>query len=386
MIPYSKQIIDKDDIKAVTKVLKSNFLTQGPMVEKFEKKIKKLVGAKYAIALNSATSGLHLSCLSLNLKKGDNVWTSINTFVSSANCALLCGAKVDFIDIDLDDYNLCIKDLKTKLLKAKKEKRLPKIIIPVHFAGRPCKMKEIYNLSKIYKFKIIEDASHALGSKVYNSYIGNCRHSDLAVFSFHPVKNITTGEGGVVTTNNKELCEKIRMLRTHGITKNRNKFSIKNSPPWHYEQLLLGYNYRMNDIEAALGVSQITKLKKFLINRNKIANFYNENLKNLNLILPKVDNKILNAFHLYPVRVNTLQAKKTRLKLFKYLRKKKFFINIHYIPVTKHSYFKKRGYNDSYSNMEAYYNTVISLPIFPNLNKKILSSIIKHIKVIVDEK
>ena len=198
MIPYSKQCINKNDVRAVSKVLKSNFLTQGPMVEKFENKLKKFVGSKYAVAVNSATSGLHLACMSLNLKKGDIVWTSINTFVASANCALLCGASVDFVDIDLEDYNLCIENLKLKLKKAKKNKKLPRVVIPVHFAGRPCKMKEIYSLSKKYNFKVIEDASHALGSKIYGSKIGNCQFSDLTVFSFHPVKNITTGEGGAV--------------------------------------------------------------------------------------------------------------------------------------------------------------------------------------------
>ncbi len=385
MIPYSKQCINKNDVRAVGKVLKSNFLTQGPMVEKFENKLKKFVGSKYAVAVNSATSGLHLACMSLNLKKGDIVWTSINTFVASANCALLCGASVDFVDIDLEDYNLCIENLKLKLKKAKKNKKLPRVVIPVHFAGRPCKMKEIYSLSKKYNFKVIEDASHALGSKIYGSKIGNCQFSDLTVFSFHPVKNITTGEGGAVTTNDKKLYEKIQMLRTHGISKDKKKFVKKNAPPWFFEQKFLGLNYRMNDIEAALGLNQISKLSDFIAKRNIIARFYNNKLDKLKLILPKKDKNIINSYHLYPIRVQSKNCAKLRLKLFNFLRKKKILVNIHYIPVIDHPYFKNHR-NKIYPNMKKYYDSALSIPVFPGLSKKSLNFIIKNIKLIIDEK
>ena len=385
MIPYSKQFIDKKDIKAVNKVLKSDFLTQGPMVEKFENKLKKIVGSKYAVAINSATSGLHLACMSLNLKKGDIVWTSINTFVASANCALLCGASVDFVDIDLEDYNLSIESLKIKLKKAKKINKLPKVIIPVHFAGRPCKMKEIYSLSKKYNFRIIEDASHALGSKINDAKIGNCQFSDLTVFSFHPVKNITTGEGGAVTTNNIKLYEKIQMLRTHGISKDKKKFVKKNAPPWFFEQKFLGLNYRMNDMEAALGLNQLSKLNTFIKKRNIIAKFYNKKLSNLELILPKKDKNIINSYHLYPIRVQSKNCAKLRLKLFNFLRKKRILVNIHYIPVTDHPYFKNHK-NKIYPNMRKYYDSALSIPIFPGLSKKLLNSIIRNIKLIINEK
>lgn len=387
MIPYSKQLILNKDIQEVVKVLRSDFLTQGPMVKKFENKISNYVKSKYAVAVNSATSALHLSCLALGLKKNDIVWTSTNTFVSTANCALLCGAKVDFIDIDLEDYNLCIESLKNKLKIANKKNKLPKIIIPVHFAGRPCKMKEIFKLSKKYGFKIIEDGSHALGSEIYGQKIGNCEYSDLCVFSFHPVKNITTGEGGMVTTNNKFYSEKIEMLRTHGITKDKKIFKLKNPPPWHFEQLNLGLNYRMNDISAALGISQLKSLKHFLRSRNKIAKFYDKKLTSFKLFLPKKDKTIKNAFHLYPVRTKGKNKKITRLKLFNYLRKKNIYVNIHYIPVHYHPYYKKIGFRkNDYPKMKSYYDSVLSLPIYPGLKETKILKIIKYIKKILNEK
>ena len=387
MIPYSKQLILNKDIQEVVKVLRSDFLTQGPMVKKFENKISNYVKSKYAVAVNSATSALHLSCLALGLKKNDIVWTSTNTFVSTANCALLCGAKVDFIDIDLEDYNLCIESLKNKLKIANKTNKLPKIIIPVHFAGRPCKMKEIFKLSKKYGFKIIEDSSHALGSEIYGQKIGSCKYSDLCVFSFHPVKNITTGEGGMVTTNNKVYSEKIEMLRTHGITKNKKIFKLKNPPPWHFEQLNLGLNYRMSDIAAALGISQLKSLKYFLRSRNKIAKFYDKKLNSYKLFLPKKDKTIKNAFHLYPIRTKGKNKRITRLRLFNYLRKKDIYVNIHYIPVHYHPYYKKIGFRkNDYPKMKSYYDSVLSLPVYPGLKENKISKIINYIKKILNEK
>ncbi len=380
MINYSKQSISNQDILAVTKVLKSDFLTQGPMVTKFENEIKKITKSKFAVAANSATSALHLSCLALGLKKGDWLWTSANSFVASSNCALLCGARVDLIDISLLDYNIDILKLKQKLEVAKKKNKLPKIVMPVHFAGRPCNMKEIYKLSLKYKFKIIEDASHALGSKIYGKPIGNCEYSSVCVFSFHPVKNITTAEGGMLTTNNKKLFNAANMLRTHGINKDKKFFRNKKAPPWFFEQILLGFNYRMNDLEAALGISQLKKLNYFLLQRNKISKTYNLKLKNTGLILPKIDKKIFNAFHLYPVRLPSSNEKQKRLSLYKFLKKKGINTNVHYIPIYQHPYYKKIGFKvKNFPNCEKYYNSSLSLPVYPDLNKKQLNKIVKLI-------
>jgi dTDP-4-amino-4,6-dideoxygalactose transaminase len=280
VIPYSRQSLDQTDINAVTKVLKSNFLTQGPYVEKFENEIKKFCKVKFATAVNSATSALHLSCAALGLKRNDYVWTSPISFVASANCALYCGAKIDFIDIDFKTFNIDINILSQKLIKAKINNKLPKIVVLVHMAGVSCEMKEIKKLSNKYNFKIIEDASHCTGSKYNNLPVGNCKYSDISVLSFHPVKIITTGEGGVILTNKKSLNSKVKILRTSGIKKNLSKKKLKNKGTWFYEQQLLGYNYRMSDISAALGLSQIKKINKFVKKRNNIAKMYIESLTN----------------------------------------------------------------------------------------------------------
>ena len=281
IIPYNRQHIDTSDIKLVNKVLKSNLITQGPNVGKFEKAIAKRVKSKYAVASNSATSSLHLACMAIGLKKGDWLWTSPNSFVASSNCGLLCGAKIDFIDINPRTYNLDVDRLEKKLVKAKKSKKLPKVVVPVHFAGLPCEMKKIFELSKKYKFKIIEDASHALGAKYNSEDIGNCKYSDIAVFSFHPIKMITTIEGGVATTNNQKYADQMSKLRTHGIVKEKFKMKRKKEGNWYYEQNDLGLNYRMNDVQAALGLSQLKKLNKFLKKRREIAKLYIKKLKKL---------------------------------------------------------------------------------------------------------
>lgn len=325
MISYSKQSISKQDQSAVNKVLKSDFLTQGPKVPKFESEIKKITNSKFAIAVNSATSALHIACIALGLRKNDWLWTSANSFVASSNCALYCGAKVDLLDINLDDYNIDIDKLTTKLKNTKKNK-IPKILVVVHFGGKPCNMEMIYKLSKKYNFKIIEDASHALGSKYKRRNIGDCFYSDICVFSFHPVKNITTGEGGILTTNNKKISEILKLLRTHGINKDKKKFYLKrNTSPWYFEQILLGYNYRMNDIEAALGISQLKRLKFFLKKRNQISKIYHKNFENLNLFLPKQDKDYYNSYHLYPIRIKNIKSINIRKLLFNYLKKKKFY-------------------------------------------------------------
>ena len=325
IIPYSRQKIDRSDIKEVVKVLKSNFLTQGNEVPKFEEKVKTKVKAKFSVAVNSATSALHIACMSLDVKKGDIVWTSANSFVASINCANYLNAKIDFVDIDLDTYNLSIDYLEKKLKKARQIKKLPKVLILVHFAGLPCDLKKIWMLSKKYNFKIIEDASHAIGSKYRGNYIGDCRYSDIAIFSFHPVKIITSGEGGMCLTNNKKIYKDLLLYRSHGITKNKEEFNIKENKnnEWYYEQQKIGYNYRLSDIHASLGSSQLKKLDKFTKIRNQIAKKYKILLKDLPLILPK-DNKLsLSSYHLYVVRTQDNSDKTLHKKLFDFLRKKK---------------------------------------------------------------
>ena len=385
MIPYGKQLIDNKDIINVKKTLLSDWLTTGPKVREFEREIEKITKSKYSIAVNSATSALHLACLSLNLNKGDYVWTSPNTFVSTANVALLCGAKVDFVDIELENYNICIKTLENKLKNTPK-KKLPKILIPVHFGGHPCDMKRIYQLSKKYKFKIVEDASHALGAKYHGSMIGDCKYSDISVFSLHPVKIITTGEGGIVTTNNKNLYHRIKALRSHGIYRNlsKKKNELKKKP-WMFYQKELGLNYRLTDIQSSLGISQLKKLKNFLKKREFIFKIYSNSLKNLPLILPTKKKNILSTYHLYPVLIKKNVQNIDRDKLYKILLRKGIKTNIHYIPVYHHPFYKKLNYKKKYfKNNEFYFKNTISLPIFPGLKFKELKYIIKIIKQILE--
>ena len=372
IIPYSRQKIDRTDINEVVKVLKSNFLTQGEEVPKFEKKVRAKVGAKFSVAVNSATSALHIACMSLNIKKGDIVWTSANSFVASINCANYLNAKIDFVDIDLETYNLSINSLEKKLKKAKQSKKLPKVLILVHFAGLPCDLKKIWMLSKKYNFKIIEDASHAIGSKYRGDYIGNCRYSDIAIFSFHPVKIITSGEGGMCLTNSKKIYKDLLLYRSHGITKDKQQFQIKRNKnnEWYYEQQKIGYNYRLSDIHASLGRSQLEKLDKFIKIRNQIARKYKILLKDLPLILPK-DNKLsLSSYHLYVVRTQVSSDKKLHKKLFDFLRIKKIWCNLHYIPIYNHPYYKNKFNKKNFINSEIYYNSAISIPIFPGLKNK----------------
>ena len=372
IIPYSRQKIDRTDINEVVKVLKSNFLTQGEEVPKFEKKVRAKVRAKFSVAVNSATSALHIACMSLNIKKGDIVWTSANSFVASINCANYLNAKIDFVDIDLETYNLSIDSLEKKLKKAKQSKKLPKVLILVHFAGLPCDLKKIWMLSKKYNFKIIEDASHAIGSKYRGDYIGNCRYSDIAIFSFHPVKIITSGEGGMCLTNSKKIYKDLLLYRSHGITKDKQQFQIKRNKnnEWYYEQQKIGYNYRLSDIHASLGRSQLEKFDKFIKVRNQIARKYKILLKDLPLILPK-DNKLsLSSYHLYVVRTQVSSDKKLHKKLFDFLRNKKIWCNLHYIPIYNHPYYKNKFNKKNFINSEIYYNSAISIPIFPGLTNK----------------
>ncbi|MDB9819854.1 UDP-4-amino-4,6-dideoxy-N-acetyl-beta-L-altrosamine transaminase [Candidatus Pelagibacter sp.] len=368
---YGKQYIDNEDIKSVTNVLRSNFLTQGPYVEKFENKLKKKTHVNYAVSANSATSCLMLACRALGIKKNDLVWTSPNTFVSTANAAVHCGAKIDLVDIDLETGNISIELLKKKLLLAKKKNKLPKLIMPVHFAGQPTEQKEIWKLSKKYGFKIIEDASHSIGAKHYNEVVGSCKWSDIVVMSFHPVKPITTGEGGVALTNNKSFANTMKLLRTHGIEKNLSRKIKDNIGDWYYEHRELGYNFRLSDIHASLGTSQLKKLKFFTAERNKLAKKYNKIFSKIKNIVPLTVKKYnISSYHLYVIRIISNKFN-IRNKLIKFLKTKKIYLNIHYIPIQHHPYYKRFKLNKSLlKNSEIYFNQALSIPLYVGLSHK----------------
>ncbi len=380
IIPYNRQHIDTSDIKLVNKVLKSNLITQGPNVGKFEKAIAKRVKSKYAVASNSATSSLHLACMAIGLKKGDWLWTSPNSFVASSNCGLLCGAKIDFIDINPRTYNLDVDRLEKKLVQAKKSKKLPKVVVPVHFAGLPCEMKKIFELSKKYKFKIIEDASHALGAKYNSEDIGNCKYSDIAVFSFHPIKMITTIEGGVATTNNQKYADQMSKLRTHGIVKEKFKMKRKKEGNWYYEQNDLGLNYRMNDVQAALGLSQLKKLNMFLKKRREIAKLYIKKFKKLPVNFQLENLKLKSSYHLFVIEIQ--KGKKLKKKIFDILRRNNILVNVHYIPIHLQPYYMKNfGFKKGQFKLaENYYDRAISLPIYYSLSNSRVQRIINLIK------
>ena len=370
MIPYAKQNVLKEDIDAVISVLESDFLTQGPMVPKFEEQLKQKVGAEHAVVVNSATSALHLSCVALGLKTGDRVWTSPISFVASSNCALYCDAQVDFVDIDPRTYNMSPSALEEKLIHAEKNGELPKIVIVVHFAGQSCNMREIHRLSLKYDFKIIEDASHSIGASYNNWTVGCCKYSDITVFSFHPVKIITAGEGGAILTNNPILAQKIILLRSHGITREKELFSRENSGPWYYEQIDLGFNYRMTDIQAALGISQLNRLKSAVEKRNEIAGLYDKLLSETDVTLPFIDPINYSAFHLYVVRLNLENLKKSKRQIFELLHIEGVMVNLHYIPIYKQPYYRKKGFPENYCNeAEAYYLEAMSLPMYENLTE-----------------
>ena len=379
MIPYGRQSIDEEDIASVLKVLRSDLITQGPIPDLFEKEVSNLVNSNFAVVTNSATSSLLVSCLSLGLEKGDYLWTSPNSFVASANCALHCGAQIDFVDIDLDTGNISLEKLKEKLETAKKENKLPKIIIPVHFAGQPTDQEEIWKLSKEYDFKIIEDASHSLGAKHMGEKVGSCKWSDVTVFSFHPVKIITSCEGGMSTTNDKDIRDKMQLYRTHGITKDSSKF-VNGTDPWHYEQHVLGHNFRLSDLHAALGLSQLIKLPKFVSKRNSIASRYNSELIRDNIQLPTIKKENYSSFHLYVIQMLHDDYKSERERIFKFLRKIKIGVNVHYIPIHLHPYYRKLGFKEGdFPNAEKFSNRSISLPIFYDLTDHEQEFVIENI-------
>ena len=366
-IPYATQNITRADLRSVRKSLRGKFLTQGPLVESFENDVSLYVGAKHGVAVNSATSALHLACLALGVGRGDIVWTSAITFVASANSALYCGASVDFVDIDPNTYNMSITDLTLKLEIAAKTGKLPKVVIPVHLTGQPCDMSAIHALSEQYGFRIIEDASHAIGASYRSGRVGNCEFSNITVFSFHPVKIITTGEGGMAVTNDADVASKLRSLRSHGITRDTKLMQKLPDGPWYYEQLELGYNYRMTDFQAALGMSQLKRIGKFVKRRHKIASLYSAFLSQIDLTTPYQAPDSNSAFHLYVVQVHP----KIRLKIFEELRHAGVLVNLHYIPVYRHPFYSKLGYDSlDYPNAERYYSRAISLPMFPNLRDR----------------
>lgn len=369
-IPYGRQDISEEDIASVVSVLRSDYLTQGPKVPEFEKLVAKYVDAQFAVAANSATSALHIACLALGVKKGDIVWTSPITFVASANAALYCGAEVDFVDIDSRTYNMSVAALKIKLEIAKKNGNLPKVVIPVHLAGQSCDMREIHQLGKKYQFKIIEDASHAIGAEYLNEKVGSCKYSDICVFSFHPVKIITTAEGGMALTNNTELAESMNLFRSHGITRDPSKMEGKSDGPWYYQQISLGYNYRMTELQAAIGCSQMNRLNEFVQRRQMLARQYDSFLAKSPLILtPWQDPKSKSSYHLYVIRLKNGESKKSHLEVFEYLRENKIGVNLHYIPVHIQPYYSAMGFlPEDFPNAMAYYQEAISLPLFSGMN------------------
>jgi UDP-4-amino-4,6-dideoxy-N-acetyl-beta-L-altrosamine transaminase len=383
-IPYGRQDIDATDIKSVIEVLQSDWLTQGSATVRFEQAVAEYCGAKYAIAVSSATAALHIACLAIGLGAQDYLWTSPNTFVASANCGLYCGAKVDFVDINSRTYNLSIAELEQKLVRADKLGCLPKALVPVHFAGQSCEMEKIAILSQQYGFKVIEDASHAIGGKYQNKAIGSCEFSDLAVFSFHPVKIITTGEGGMVLTNREDLYEKLLRARSHGITRNPDLMQGEAHGSWYYQQLELGFNYRMTDIQAALGVSQIQRLDKFVTRRRFLAQRYNHLLQDLPLTLPYQHFDTESSWHLYIIRLNLDKISKTHRQVFEQLRQAGIGVNLHYIPVHTHPYYQNLGFSHGdFPKSEMYYKSAISIPLYYGLTETDQDRVISSLQEIL---
>jgi UDP-4-amino-4,6-dideoxy-N-acetyl-beta-L-altrosamine transaminase len=412
MIPYGRQHITEADIQAVVDVLRSDRLTQGPKVPEFEQEVATYCGARHALAVNSGTSALHLACRALGVGEGDTVWTSPITFVASANCARYCGAEVDFVDIDPHTYNMSPSALEAKLEKAKRLGELPKVVIPVHMCGQSCDMQAIHELSRRYGFSIIEDACHALGGRYQNEPVGNCRYSHIAVFSHHPVKIITTAEGGLAVTNDAALAERMELLRSHGITRNPELFtdvrrpmsdarnSTSEAPPlttdqgppttdhglpaWYYEQIDLGYNYRMTELQAALGLSQLQRLDEFVTRRQELASRYDRLLADLPLTLPWQHPDTYSAWHLYVIRLKLEEISSSRNEVFDYLRQQGIGVNVHYIPVHIQPYYQNVGFQiGQYPEAEKYYQQAITLPLFPTMTEDEQDRVVEALEAVV---
>lgn len=369
VIPYGRQSISEDDIRAVVDVLRSDFLTQGPAVPRFESAVAEYCRVPHGVAVNSATSALHIACLALGVGPGDRVWTSPNSFVASSNCALYCGASVDFVDIDPVTLNMSCDALATKLEEAQRKGTLPKVVIPVHFSGLPCEMERIRELAGRYGFGVIEDASHAIGARYRDSIIGDCRYSDITVFSFHPVKVITTAEGGLATTRSDDLARRMRLLRSHGVTREPSDLVRKDVGAWYYEQQALGFNYRMTDVQAALGTSQLKCLDEWLVRRHSLADAYDASLARLPLLLPRRPEGSRSALHLYVVQLDAQRTSVTRRGVFDQLRAAGIGVNVHYIPIHTQPHYLALGFREGqFPASERYYARCVSLPMYATLS------------------
>ena len=383
-IPYGRQSISESDIQAVVAVLQSDWLTQGPAIELFERTVADYCGGRYAVAVNSATSALHIACLAADLGPGDVLWTTPNTFVASANCGLYCGAGVNFVDIDPYTYNLSVSELEKKLELSKDNGTLPKVVIPVHFSGQSCEMDRIAGLSRQFGFTVIEDASHAIGGKYHGNSIGGCRFSDMTVFSFHPVKIITTGEGGMVLTNRKDLYDRLVRLRSHGITRDPGLMMCESDGPWYYQQIELGFNYRMTDIQAALGVSQMKRLDEFVMRRHFLKTRYDAAFASLPVTIPFEHPDTYSAFHLYVIRLKLDQMSKSHRQVFEELRQAGLGVNLHYIPVHTQPYYEQMGFrNGDFPQAEEYYREAISIPMYYGLTEEDQECVIAIIRQVL---
>ena len=381
MIPYGRQDIVQTDIDAVVSVLKSDYLTQGPMVPLFERAVAEYCGATYAVACNIATSALHIACMALDLGHGDWLWASPITFVASANCALYCGAHVDFVDIDPRTYNLSPAALAVKLEQAERNGKLPKIVVAVHLSGQPCDMEAIHKLSQRYGFHIIEDASHAIGGRYQGRHIGDCRFSAITVFSFHPVKIITTLEGGMALTNNAALAERMALARSHGITRDPALMSHAPDGPWYYQQVSLGYNYRMTDVQAALGLSQLTRIDEYIARRHAIANRYDVMLADLPLTTPWQHPDGYSGAHLYIIRLHLNRIACSHAEVFETMRALGIGVNLHYIPVHLQPYYRDMGFAEGdFPEAESYYAEAMTLPLYPTLTETQQDAVVKALQ------